>query len=196
MPIPRLMASPGERRSTRWPSTKISPASGRYSPARMLICVDLPAPFSPRRAWTSPHRAEKSTSWLAATPGKCLLMPRISTASAMAGSGLGDVAEDVLVGPVHLLGLQVAVGGRLTGQRRPLEGVAQHLALRHDDVALVVLDRAAPDDLDVLAGFELIDRVRSDFGGIGRNDLAVRSGHQRDSVLHVIEEIGRASCRE
>src|SRR5690242_17947180 len=113
----------------------------------MLMSVVLPAPFSPSRAWTSPQRAQKSTRSLAITPGNCLQRPRISTASATAGSGLRNVAEDVLVGPVHLLGLQVAVGGGLAGQRRALESIAQDLALSHDDVALVVLDGAAPDEL-------------------------------------------------
>src|SRR6266851_1818138 len=61
----------------------IWPASGRYSPARMLMSVVLPAPFSPSSAWTSPQRARKWTAVFATTPGKALSIPVISTAKAL-----------------------------------------------------------------------------------------------------------------
>ena len=38
-----------------------TPASGEYTPARIFIKVDLPAPFSPTSAWISPVVHEKST---------------------------------------------------------------------------------------------------------------------------------------
>src|SRR5438093_12401743 len=44
----------------------------------MFISVDLPAPFSPSRACTSPRRRSKSTSSLASTPGNRFVMPRSS----------------------------------------------------------------------------------------------------------------------
>src|ERR671937_63390 len=44
----------------------------------MFISVDLPAPFSPRSACTSPRRRSKSTLSSATTPGKRLVIPRIS----------------------------------------------------------------------------------------------------------------------
>src|SRR5215210_1900832 len=44
----------------------------------MFISVDLPAPFSPRSACTSPWRRSKSTSSLATTPGNRFVTPRIS----------------------------------------------------------------------------------------------------------------------
>src|SRR5215217_6848992 len=44
----------------------------------MFISVDLPAPFSPRRALTSPARRSKSTLSFARTPGNCLVMCRSS----------------------------------------------------------------------------------------------------------------------
>src|SRR5262249_46195952 len=40
----------------------------------MLISVDLPAPFSPNSAWTSPRRRSKSTPSSAITPGNRLEM--------------------------------------------------------------------------------------------------------------------------
>src|SRR5262245_46037618 len=45
----------------------------------MFIKVDLPAPFSPSSACTSPARMSKSMSALATTPGKLFPMPRMST---------------------------------------------------------------------------------------------------------------------
>src|SRR5215213_9454708 len=44
----------------------------------MLISVDLPAPFSPSSAWTSPRRRSKSMWSLASTPGNCFVIPRSS----------------------------------------------------------------------------------------------------------------------
>src|SRR5512142_60244 len=41
--------------------------------------VDLPAPFSPRRACTWPSRTVRLTPWSAFTPGKLFPMPRISS---------------------------------------------------------------------------------------------------------------------
>jgi hypothetical protein len=40
----------------------------------MCIKVDLPAPFSPRSAWTSPDATEKSTPFRAWTAAKRLVM--------------------------------------------------------------------------------------------------------------------------
>src|SRR4051794_5363458 len=44
----------------------------------MFISVDLPAPFSPSSACTSPRRRSKSTWSFARTPGKRLVIPRSS----------------------------------------------------------------------------------------------------------------------
>src|SRR4051812_2675723 len=74
--MPRLWASAGDAGSIEWPSSCISPVSRRYTPVRTLIRVDLPAPFSPIKAWTSPRRAVKSTFESALTPGKLLLTVR------------------------------------------------------------------------------------------------------------------------
>ena len=58
----------GEAISTGTPFRRISPLSGRRIPSMMFISVDLPAPFSPAMAWTSPRRSSKSTprsAWMA-----------------------------------------------------------------------------------------------------------------------------------
>src|ERR1700731_1899555 len=61
------------------PSILIVPASGRISPERMPIRVDLPAPFSPSRQCTSPRWRERSTRSLASTPGNAFVIPESST---------------------------------------------------------------------------------------------------------------------
>src|SRR5438034_11120619 len=51
------------------------PASGWWAPAMTLISVDLPAPFSPTKAWTSPARRSNDTPLSAWTPANALLIP-------------------------------------------------------------------------------------------------------------------------
>ena len=43
------------------------PPSGRTAPVRILTSVDLPAPFAPIRAWTSPGRTDSDALRKAAT---------------------------------------------------------------------------------------------------------------------------------
>src|ERR1700756_3184971 len=61
----------------------------------MFIRVDLPAPFSPSSAWTSPSRRSKSMWSLARTPGNCFVMPRNSRTgvSSMGGDSMPPKAE-------------------------------------------------------------------------------------------------------
>src|SRR5579875_4039469 len=54
------------------PSTSIVPPSGRWAPVMTLMSVDLPAPFSPTSAWTSPARRSNETPFSAWTPAKDL----------------------------------------------------------------------------------------------------------------------------
>ncbi len=49
----------------------------------MFESVDLPAPFSPSSACTSPSAASKSTPSLATTPGNRFVIPRSATAAGM-----------------------------------------------------------------------------------------------------------------
>src|SRR4051794_4672989 len=60
----------------------------------MFISVDLPAPFSPSKACTSPRRRSKSTWSFARTPGKRLVIPRSSrTGVSVAATVGGDSTE-------------------------------------------------------------------------------------------------------
>ncbi len=54
MLIPRAWAARGLAMATSLPLTWMRPASGGDTPASTFMSVDLPAPFSPTRAWTSP----------------------------------------------------------------------------------------------------------------------------------------------
>src|SRR4051794_4073715 len=55
----------------------------------MFESVDLPAPFSPSSACTSPSSASKSTASFATTPGNRFVIPRSVTAAGMKG-GVGS----------------------------------------------------------------------------------------------------------
>ena len=60
MPIrPRFS---GETNVTVWPSRRTTPRAGVPRPAITRRMVDLPAPFVPSRARTSPLRTSKATS--------------------------------------------------------------------------------------------------------------------------------------
>src|SRR4051794_959492 len=99
--MPWSKAARGESMTTSRPPTAIEPESGCTIPARMLISVDLPAPFSPSRLWTSPAWIARSMRSLATTPGYALVMPRNTAAGAEAGGALGGggggVWESVMV---------------------------------------------------------------------------------------------------
>src|SRR5437660_1758378 len=113
----------------------------------MLESVDLPAPFSPSSACTSPTAASKSTRSFATTPGKRFVIPRIATAedggappaplpwwtSVLASANLlaGRAPDHALHEPVHAV---EAV--RAAGQDVHL------LPLRHAQLALLVVERA------------------------------------------------------
>src|SRR3954470_5453970 len=74
------------------------PASRGNTPVITLISVDLPAPFSPSSAWTSPARSVKSTSCNARTAPKLLLIPRTSSSEA-AESGLFSMTNSLPAAP-------------------------------------------------------------------------------------------------
>src|SRR5512132_1483323 len=82
--MPLAIASRGEEILTSSPRTRIRPPSAGYIPYSTRIKVDLPAPFSPISAWTSPARSSRSTSSFASTPGKRLVMRSRTTRGGVA----------------------------------------------------------------------------------------------------------------
>ncbi len=65
-----FLAVSGSKERTGVPSMMTSPRSGLKAPAMIFIRVDLPAPFSPITAWTSPFLIFKEIESRALTPGK------------------------------------------------------------------------------------------------------------------------------
>ena len=86
--MPSPCAARGVGMRTVSPNRAIAPASGGLSPLMILTRVDLPAPFSPSRAWTSPAGMASETSRKAIVAPNALLRPRIATAGG--GSGIGE----------------------------------------------------------------------------------------------------------
>ena len=64
---------------TSTPSIAMLPASARYAPASTFIKVDLPAPFSPTSACTSPRLTSNETPSSARTPGNTFTIPLITS---------------------------------------------------------------------------------------------------------------------
>src|SRR3954462_6820592 len=143
----------------------------------MFESVDLPAPFSPSSACTSPSTAAKSTPSFATTPGNRLVIPRRETATAMeqaggtrsarppGGSALRapDDAPDEVVHRVEVV------------ERRSLARLDPHLA------ALIV-DR--PEELVPLAAHDQRALLRDQLLRLRRDVLAVRR-EGREAVLDV-----------
>src|SRR5260370_16722120 len=66
--MPRAREILGELRARSWPQTARVPESAATAPVMILIRVDLPAPFSPMIACTSPPRSSNETLLTAFTP--------------------------------------------------------------------------------------------------------------------------------
>ena len=73
--MPRSSASFGEPIVRSTPSTSMRPASGASAPDAIRASVDLPEPFSPVSACTTPASSARSTSSRATTPGNRLVIP-------------------------------------------------------------------------------------------------------------------------
>ncbi|OPZ99023.1 MAG: hypothetical protein BWY72_00551 [Bacteroidetes bacterium ADurb.Bin416] len=89
MAIPACWASATLANRIGWPSLFKVPSKSSYTPEKMFINVDLPAPFSPTKALTAPALTLKSTPSRASTPGKRLVTATASsnTVSDMSNQG-------------------------------------------------------------------------------------------------------------
>src|SRR5918994_5605923 len=99
--MPSARAVCGSIRVTVCPRISIVPESRATAPVMILMSVDLPAPFSPMSACTSPARSSMEPLFKACTPAYDLVMSaaRSSTLSVMS-LALDD--DDVqLARPVH-----------------------------------------------------------------------------------------------
>src|SRR5438067_4416177 len=149
------------------PSRTSRPASGRWTPARTLTSVDLPAPFSPTSPCVSPAKSSMCPSSSARTAPKLFLA--WSRTSRGCGSAFGSVEME------DLLELQQALV-----RPPPLEPLeeAAHLGLPAG-VHLGLLHRASRR-LEVVA----LD-VADEHAGIGEEEGVVAPARrgQRDAHL-------------
>jgi len=86
----------GEANSTGCPPTKMAPAVGRLAPQMARISVDLPAPFSPNKACTSPPPNVEIDPVERARSRK--LLDQSLTSSTTSGSGAGSCAPSSRTG--------------------------------------------------------------------------------------------------
>src|SRR3954469_19113936 len=149
----------------------------------MFESVDLPAPFSPSSACTSPSAASKSTASLATTPGNRFVIPRSSTAALMGARGQGKGRTGLASRPPRSLVLALRAPDDASHEVVHRVEIVERgpLARLDPDLAALVVDRSLElvplpaDDQRPLLGDELF-RLR-------RHGLAVRR-EQREAVPH------------
>src|SRR5664279_3431736 len=103
----------------------------------MLMRVDLPAPFSPRRQSTSPGMARRSIWSFATTPGNVLVIPTSSTAGVRtpAVGWTGDPGpESMTEDTAAMVSVSSARVDWLLGQQR--RDVCLRMSDGHDDRAV------------------------------------------------------------
>src|SRR6266511_6409922 len=113
----------------------------------MFMRVDLPAPFSPRSACTSPFVSSRSTWSLATTPGKRLVIPRSSSSGV---SGIGSQPRGAGPAPAP-------PDGCLLERRRRVDLAADQLRLRRFDGVLDFLRNDVGVRREQLGIGELLD---------------------------------------
>src|SRR5690348_11043364 len=128
----------------------------------MFESVDLPAPFSPSSACTSPSAASKWTPSFATTPGKRFVMPLSSTA---AGMKKGRARSDPRP-PVGRLALRAPDDALDEVVHRHEVAVARPVARLDAQLALLVVDGPA----------ELVPLAADDLGALRRDQLLGRGG--------------------
>src|SRR5471030_3096773 len=105
--MPSLCVLAGESFSTRAPLMAISPPSGWCAPVMILMSVDLPAPFSPSSAWTSPACKSNDTPLSARTAPKDLATDESWSRSELI---LGALAQNIFLVAFHFVQPPVADG--------------------------------------------------------------------------------------
>ena len=98
---PLRSASRGSRKGPTAPPTVTVPRSGRTTPAMTLISVDLPAPFSPRRACTSPGATRSPTPLSTRASPKDLSIAVASSAAPVVANTLVSMSSNLAVSDSH-----------------------------------------------------------------------------------------------
>src|SRR6266542_6276256 len=166
------------------PSRRMRPAIGRMKPLIVLSAVDLPLPFAPSRATTSPRRTARSTprrTWICPYPAT-----RPSTASR--GPSVSKVGLQHLAIPRHVF--WCAVGDDL-----PVVEDDDPVRHRHDELD-GVLDE---DDGDPFLLHEPADnpekllayRRRQSDGGLVEEEEGGARGQRADDLDHSLLPAGQ-----
>src|SRR5262245_66250742 len=96
--MPRRRISPGSLPLSIWPTKRIVPPLGAWTPVMVFIRVDLPAPLSPTSPTTSPGSTAKVTPRSACTAPKFFCTPwsssRLIRASPLAPLAIHLVEPD------------------------------------------------------------------------------------------------------
>src|SRR3954463_3302415 len=138
------------------------------------MSVDLPAPFSPRRAWTSPARRSKSTPSLATMRPKRFVMPRSSSAASIRSLGAAlphrvgrrDLAVlDLVLDRLDLVGVLLARRADLADADAVVVEVGDDVGAALVAVVLDGLDRVEDRDVDLLQRAR--DDLRAEVGLVG-----------------------------
>src|SRR5262245_61060039 len=161
---PAAIASWGLEKCRSRPSTRATPRSGRCTPPRMRISVDLPAPFSPTMAWSWPNATSKSTPSSASVAPNRLPTPSTLAARWLIASARNECHLHLLVREPATLDDHVVVEG--------------HRAVAHRHV-VVALGRALAAALRVRAGRE--QEISGEATGAGVVALRVGAA-ERDRV--------------
>src|ERR1700730_15018018 len=165
----------------------MTPRSGRWTPPRMRISVDLPAPFSPPTAWISPNATSKSTlssatvapnrlptpsalmagRVIASTRKECHLHLRVGELAALDDDVVVERDRAVAHGHVVMpLGRALAAAlGVGTGREQKISGKAARAGVVALRVGAVERDRI-PASLRVEPPAEMRDRVTVEVVGV------------------------------
>src|SRR5271166_792687 len=165
--MPARIASIGCQAVRTRPSTSMAPPSGVTTPARILISVDLPLPFSPAKQTISLRLTATLTSCRAWTPANALLMPLSWS------RGPDDIRSSRY---------RRTIGGQSASTRQHylLERILGRVFLGHVDPSLAVDHLAV--QLDVMVA------VDPEVHAVG--DLLPVEEHHRD-LLHEIAGVSR-----
>src|ERR1700722_1626254 len=186
MPSVRAWCTPWS--STGCPLNSRPPAVGRCTPARIWISVDLPAPFSPNRTWTSPGLSSKSTRSSASTPGNCMDTPLarktgVGTFAAPTPSAGANVAAANSIYASQINPTSIDEEDRLPVRGRERRGVVERI-----DVRLVDHINLRTDVFQIVLAFEnahrLIDRDAS------LHHRRIRRRRQHPAGLDVVVDAG------
>src|SRR5690625_4190758 len=172
--------------------------------------VDLPAPFSPIRAWISPRSTRRSTLSSATTPGNSLPMPRMRSSSWLIAYTASRQLRLGVVAAVdqHFL-VVVLVDGDGLQQVRGHDLLAVVVAFGVVDLRLLALEdrighvhrglralaRVLDDGLGLRAGVDRLDR--GEFGVLAGDDgkrpvaASVSHGFQRGDDADADAVVGR-----